>query len=71
MSLLVRVLRILEYIYYDNARAEEDMARWQVPPVGTRRHGNMMIKSAVITQLNFGQFSEPLEEYQGKDASSG
>jgi len=55
----VRVLRLLEYTYDNNVRAEEDMARWQVPPIGTRRHGDMTVRSAIITDLNFeGNLSE-------------
>ena len=50
---MIRILRIMEYTYEDNDRAEEDMARWQMPSVGTRRHGNMTIKSAIITDLNY------------------
>jgi hypothetical protein len=50
---MIRVLRILEYVYADNKRAEEDMARWQVPAIGTRRHGNMIIRSSIITDLDF------------------
>jgi hypothetical protein len=50
---MIRVLRILEYVYADNKRAEEDMARWQVPATGTQRHGNMIIRSSIITDLDF------------------
>jgi hypothetical protein len=50
---MIRILRLLEYVYDDEARAEEDMARWQVPPVGSRRHGNMTIRSSIITDFNF------------------
>lgn len=58
----IRILRIMEYVYEDNARAEEDMARWQVPPIGTSCHGNMTIKSTIITDLNFN----PDEQEQGR-----
>ena len=50
---MIRVLRILEYTYESNERAEEDMQRWQVPAVGSQRHGDMTIRSSVITDLNF------------------
>lgn len=36
MSDRVRVIRILEYDYPDQATAETDMARWSVPPNGVR-----------------------------------
>lgn len=32
----VRVIRVLEYDYPDQATAETDMARWGVPPNGVR-----------------------------------
>jgi hypothetical protein len=32
----VRVIRVLEYDYPDQATAEADMARWGVPPNGVR-----------------------------------
>lgn len=34
----VRVIRVLEYDYPDQATAERDMANWGVPPNGVR-HG--------------------------------
>jgi hypothetical protein len=49
----IRILRLLEYVYESNERAEEDMSRWKIPPVGTSRHGNMTIKSAIVTDFNF------------------
>lgn len=60
---MIRVLRIIEYTYDNNQRAEEDMARWQVPAIGTRRHGNMTIRSTIITDLNF----DPVDEVKNPE----
>lgn len=50
---MIRILRLLEYTYEDNERAEEDIGRWQIPAIGTSRHGNMTIRSAIITDFNY------------------
>ncbi len=49
----IRILRLLEYVYEDSERAEKDMELWQVPAIGTQRHGNMIIKSTILADLNF------------------
>lgn len=50
----VRVLRIIEYIYDTPEQAELDMAKWQMPAIGTRcLGGGKILKSAIITDLNF------------------
>lgn len=49
----IRILRLLEYIYEDNERAEKDQELWQVPAIGTQRHGRMTIKSTILTDLDF------------------
>jgi hypothetical protein len=48
-----RILRLLEYVYEDAKTAEADMARWQMPAIGTKRIGFMSIKSTILTDLNF------------------
>jgi hypothetical protein len=49
---MIRVLRIMEYEYEDNERAKQDMARWQIPANGSKRQGGMVIRSAIIIDLN-------------------
>ena len=50
----VRVLRLIEYTYDTPQRAEEDMAKWQMPANGTRYlGGGKVLRSAIITDLNF------------------
>jgi hypothetical protein len=39
----VRVIRVLEYSYPDQATYEADIARWQVPPNGTKNSGQTQI----------------------------
>jgi hypothetical protein len=51
----VRILRLMEYTYPDNERAERDMMRWAIPPIGGRLHGDMTIRSTILTNLNFGE----------------
>jgi hypothetical protein len=63
---MIRILRILEYIYDDDDRAEEDMACWKIPPMGSQRHGNMTIRSAIITDFNF----EPPPPSSASESSS-
>lgn len=56
----VRVLRFIEYIYDTPELAENDMAKWQMPAIGTRYlGGGKVLKSAIITDLNF--IDEPTE----------
>lgn len=61
----IRILRLLEYIYEDNESAEKDQALWQVPAIGTQRHGNMVIKSTILTDLNFEKANEESEKENG------
>jgi hypothetical protein len=60
----IRVLRLLEYVYDNQARADEDQARWQTPAAGSFIASGMMIRSAIITDLNFGgDEAENQDEY--------
>lgn len=54
----VRILRLLEYIYDTPERAEKDQELWQVPAIGSQRHGTMVIKSTILTDLNFDNNDE-------------
>jgi hypothetical protein len=67
---VIRILRIIEYTYADNQRAEEDMQRWQVPPIGSRRHGNMTIRSTIITDLNFKPYPVADDDYDPGELST-
>ncbi len=49
----VRILRLLEYIYDNQERAEEDQKHWQIPAIETRQQGNTVIKSTILTDLNW------------------
>jgi len=51
----IRVLRLIEYVYDSQERADADQARWQIPAIGWRRAGDMMIRSTILTDLNFGE----------------
>ena len=45
----VRVIRVLEYEYEDQASANLDMSRWGVPPMAIHRpNKSVIIRSAVI-----------------------
>lgn len=47
----VRVLRLLEYIYASQEKADEDQQRWVVPANGSRwMNKQETIRSAVISQ---------------------
>lgn len=65
---MIRILRLLEYIYEDNERAEKDQGLWQVPAIGTQRRGNMIIKSTILTDLNF---ENPNEDSIESEKSNG
>ena len=49
---MIRVLRLIEYVYETNDRAQEDMERWEIPANGAKNFGGMVIKSSIITDLN-------------------
>lgn len=51
----IRVLRLIEYVYDTQERADADQGRWQMPAIGWRRVGDMMIRSTIIADLNFGE----------------
>jgi hypothetical protein len=50
----IRVLRLLEYVYDTQERADADQARWQMPAIGWRRIGDMTIRSTILTDLDYG-----------------
>lgn len=50
---MIRVLRLIEYTYETPERAEEDMGKWQLPASGSSAFGGLVVKSAIITDLNF------------------
>lgn len=47
---MIRVLRVMEYEYDTLEQANADMARWQVPAVGSKKFGPKaaLIKSTVL-----------------------
>lgn len=45
----VRVLRLLEYVYPNHERAEEDMNRWCIPADGTKPFGTVKISSTTMS----------------------
>jgi hypothetical protein len=49
----IRVLRLIEYVYDTPERAEADRQHWQIPPIGTRRHGDMVIRSTILEDLDW------------------
>jgi hypothetical protein len=52
----VKVLRLIEYVYPDAKTMEDDMARWYIPPIGTKTIGigkTQIIRSTVLTDLQF------------------
>jgi hypothetical protein len=53
MSPKIRVLRLLEYIYDTAERAQKDQERWQVPANGSRLAGDMIVRSAIITDMHY------------------
>jgi hypothetical protein len=46
---MVRVLRLLEYVYADHEAAEKDMQNWKVPADGTVKKGGGVYKSYLIS----------------------
>lgn len=46
---MVRVLRLLEYVYADHEDAERDMQNWSVPADGTVKRGGGRNKSYFIS----------------------
>ena len=49
---MIRILRLMEYVYETNDRAQKDMERWEIPANGAKNFGGMVIKSSIITDLN-------------------
>jgi hypothetical protein len=49
---MIRVLRVLEYDYSDNEAAQVNMEKWAVPANGARDFGRVVIRSAVIIDLD-------------------
>lgn len=56
----IRVIRTLEYIYINQEEFEKDIARWFVPPMGSRtnftRQGPISIRSSVMFPESIADF---------------
>jgi hypothetical protein len=54
---MVRVLRLIEYVYEDAETAEKDMANWNAPAIGSvpRVGPNKRIRSTILTDLDWGE----------------
>jgi hypothetical protein len=51
---MIRVLRLMEYIYPDNETAQDDMGRWGMPAIGNKELGvGKSIRSTILTDLSF------------------
>lgn len=51
---MIRVVRILEYIYETNEIAESDMSNWKLAPNGSLFIGkNKRVRSTIITDFTF------------------
>lgn len=58
---MIRVLRLLEYVYESAEIAEQDMARWGVPAIGSAPISlstGKQIRSTILTNLNWEPESE-------------
>lgn len=53
---MIRVLRLLEYMYPDGETADADMALWKQPASGVHTYGTKIIRSAIISDLNFNGY---------------
>lgn len=51
---MIRILRIIEYIYEDEETAEDDMSRWNAPAIGIipRLNSKKRIRSTIIQDLD-------------------
>lgn len=67
---MIRVLRLIEYTYDDAEMAEKDMSRWNLPAVGIRRHGPNVVRSTILTDLNFEGMPEGYLAWVSTDADS-
>jgi hypothetical protein len=67
----VRVIRILEYVYPDHSRCEQDMQRWAVGANSAQRHGDMTISSATMMPRTVGENEQSLGEAQEYPEVSG
>ena len=45
---MIRVVRVLEYMYPDVATMERDMSHWTVPAHGARQFGHTTLRCAVL-----------------------
>lgn len=72
----VRVVRVMEYHYDTLEKANEDMARWQVPAVGDKKFGTLgpLVKSTVLLphymkekQIDLLPYVTP-EDFVGEEA---
>jgi hypothetical protein len=53
---MIRVLRLMEYVYETPEQAQEDMERWQVPSNGSKvftPKSGKVIRSSTIIDLNY------------------
>lgn len=62
---MIRVLRLLEYVYEDFEAAEADQARWYVPATGVRSIGlgkGNTIRSAVLPETTLVPVAQEVPE---------
>lgn len=65
---MIRVLRLIEYVYPDAQTAEMDMSRWSIPAIGTINYRtNCPIRSTILTNLDYKgeETNETKSEQQG------
>jgi hypothetical protein len=70
---MIRVLRLIEYVYPDAETMEEDMACWYVGPIGSKRIGigkTKVIRSTVLTDLQF-EVAEEIDHVDDHDFKIG
>jgi hypothetical protein len=67
----VRVIRILEYVYSDHKRCEEDMQRWAVGANSMQRHADMTISSATMAPRTVSENEQTLGEAADPTVRSG
>lgn len=63
---MIRILRLIEYVYDTPLTAEKDMAGWHAPPIGAVEAGpHKSIRSTILTNLDHQEHA-PTESYRIK-----
>lgn len=67
---MIRVLRLIEYIYEDFQQAADDMSHWQLPAFGTRYIAKGRTISSAVLPFTSLEVIETLERFNEERANA-